>query len=100
MTMYGLKAAEIYEQPICAAKLPAMHISVIVVISSLTGNDLQGSDTQLNSKVYKLTIYAHMSTVSNCAVLYDLLWNCIGRAMNAIIIFLRLTKMTRIRCSS
>ena len=59
MTMYGLKAAEIYERPICAAKQMPMQISVIVVISSLTGNDHQGPDTQLNSKVYKLCANEH-----------------------------------------
>ena len=71
MTIYGLKGADIYEWSICAAKLTPMQISVIVVISSLTGNDHQGPDTQLNSKVYKLCANEHsvkLCTLMCCSV--------------------------------
>ena len=86
--MYGLKAAEIYDRLICAAKLMAMQISVIVVISSLTGNDHQGPDTQLNSKVYKLCANEH--SVKLCTLMcstVELYWYSYE------LCFLRLTKI-------
>ena len=88
MTMYGLKAAEIYERLICAAKLTPMQISVLVVISSLTGNDHQGSDTQLNSKVYKLCANDH--SIKLCTLMcstVELHWYSYE------LCFLRLTKI-------
>ena len=47
---------------------------------------------QIHNWIVSVTIYAHMSTVSNCAVLYVLLWNCVGIAMNAIILIFMVDK--------
>ena len=67
MIIYGLEAAEMNELFTCAAKLTPMQISVIVIISSLTGNDHQGSYSQLNSKGYN--VCAHEHSVKLCSLM-------------------------------